>query len=60
MTKKKPKPSAREKALARVVRQAIVIYGDDWTCHDCAKIGGERHDETCIVTAMRAALRVKG
>jgi hypothetical protein len=57
---KKPKPSAREKALVRVVRQAIAIYGDDWTCHDCSALIGERHDETCIVTAMRAALRVKG
>jgi hypothetical protein len=60
MTKKKPKPSAREKALARVVRQAIAVCGDDRTCHDCSALIGERHDKTCIVTAMRATLRVKG
>ncbi len=59
---KKPKPSAREKALVRVVRMSIRIYEDHMDCPDCEALlaDGQRHDETCIVTAMRAALRVKG
>lgn len=58
--KRRRKTTPRERALVRVANDVIWILDEDHCCSDCHRVvGDERHDETCIVTQLRRALRVR-
>lgn len=59
--KKRRKTTPRERALVRAANEVIWILDEDHCCSDCRRRRGddERHDETCIVTQLRRALRVQ-
>jgi hypothetical protein len=57
MKKKPRKQTRRERALSCAVREVLRAYSDFYTCPDCLRDDG--HDEACLTTTLRRALRVK-
>ena len=57
MKKKPRKQTPRERALVRAVNEVLRAYSDFYTCPDCQRDDG--HDEACLTTTLRRALRVK-
>jgi recombinational DNA repair protein RecR len=57
-TKRAPKLTKYERQMRAALREVIRIYEDDHTsCRDCGEFNGETHNEVCIVTMVRSALR---